>query len=56
MGGMTHMLRPSPYPLQVTSRTLYIPVQNYPPHLFRSKGIKETCNLTVDSKLTPTPI
>ena len=54
MGGTTHTLRPSPYLLQVMSQTLYIPVWNYSLHLFCSKRILETHNLTVDSKLTPT--
>ena len=46
MGGMTHKLRPSPYLLQVTSRTLFFPVWNYPPHTFRSKRTPERLNLT----------
>ena len=40
------MLRPSPYLSQVTSWTLCIPVQNYSPHLFHSKRIMESHNLT----------
>ena len=56
MGGTTHTLRPSPYLLQVMSWTLYIPVQNYSLHLFCSERIMEGHNLTVDSKITPTPI
>ena len=46
MGSTTQTLRPSPYLLQVTSQTLYIPVQNYSLHLFHSERIMESCNLT----------
>ena len=45
-GGTTHKLRPSPYLLQVTSQTLFFPVQNYSPHTFRSKRTMEGHNLT----------
>ena len=48
-GGTTHKLRPSPYLLQVTSRTLFFPVWNYPLHTFRSKRTPESHNLTTDS-------
>ena len=47
MGGTTHKLRPSPYLLQVTSRTLFFPVRSYSLHTFHSKGIPESHNLTV---------
>ena len=47
MGGTTHKLRPSPYLLQVTSRTLFFPVRNYPPHTFRSERTLESHNLTI---------
>ena len=46
MGGTTHKLRPSPYLLQVTSRTLFFPVWNYPPHTFCSERTPESHNLT----------
>ena len=46
MGSTTHMLRPCPYLLQVTSWTLYFPVQNSTPHLFHPKNIRYFCNLT----------
>ena len=46
MGGTTHKLRPSPYLLQVTSQTLFFPVQNYSLHPFHSKRIPESHNLT----------
>ena len=54
MGGTTHKLRPSPYLLQVTSRTLFFPVWNYPPHTFRSERTLESHNLTgSDTGLVP---
>ena len=56
MGGTTHKVRPSPYLLQVMSRTLFFPVLSYPPHTFCSERAPESHNLTVDSKLTPAPI
>ena len=52
MGGTTHKLRPSPYLLQVTSQTLFFPVQNYPPHTFRSERTPESHNLTVCNRHT----
>ena len=45
-GSTTHKLRPSPYLLQVMSRTLFFPVWNYSPHTFHSERIPESHNLT----------
>ena len=45
-GCTTHKLRPSPYLLQVTSQTLFFPVQNYSPHTFHSERTPESHNLT----------
>ena len=52
-GGTTHKLRPSPYLLQVTSRTLFFPVQNYPPHTFHSERTPESHNLTPQLTVNP---
>ena len=52
MGGTTHKLRPSPYLLQVTSRTLFFPVWSYSPHTFHSERIPESHNLTLGLSLT----
>ena len=46
MGGTTHKLRPSPYLLQVTSRTLFFPVWNYSLHTFHSERTPDSHNLT----------
>ena len=45
-GSTTQKLRPSPYLLQVTSRTLFFPVRSYSLHTFHSERTPESHNLT----------
>ena len=47
MGSTTYKLRPSPYLLQVMSRTFFFPVLSYSLHTFHSKRIPEGHNLTM---------